>query len=98
MGELHVLIDDKLKKEAEEILTRDGINSEMAITTFYAQIVALGHLPIPEDHAVKSYMNRKAIELMGRTPLTESEKSNYNEEWEPFDLDKLIQTPDAEGQ
>jgi len=61
---VHARIEPKLKKQAEEILRRLGLNQTQAITLFYKQVELHDGLPfdivIPNKTTIRTFQNTDA--------------------------------------
>lgn len=83
---IQVQVDSELKSKAEDILSRLGMNSTMAITILFKQIVATNSYP------VKLELTEREIATKN---LLESTKDLSVKDISPTDLEKLYEQDDA---
>lgn len=83
---IQIQVDSELKSKAEDILSRLGMNSTMAITILFKQIVATNSYP------VKLELTEREIATKN---LLESTKDLSVKDISPTDLEKLYGHDDA---
>lgn len=80
MANINIRIDENIKKNAEKVFAKLGLNSTTAITLFYVQVIRSNSIPFELKTEIPNETNKKAIK-----EVEEMEKKSNDKTFETVD-------------
>ena len=81
MANINIRIDENIKKNAEKVFAKLGLNSTTAITLFYVQVIRSNSIPFELKAEIPNETTKKAIK-----EVEEMEKESNIDSFENVDV------------
>lgn len=81
VAKLEIFIDDKLKRDAEQIIAELGLTPQTAIVLFYNQIVEQGKAPFLTELAERNKRTLSIQKLSEELPIRRLDTDEKINEW-----------------